>query len=137
MRSKELVVHHHPLVVVGPAVVLGEHSSPGLSISCQSVGHCGSDPLEHRFVRVDEPPQGLVVVANRCLEHCQPTGGDGEVIPAVDDPGVPTEAHLQARHRGPFRNSSQWQLVVLQNPQHGLVTVPSVVRNISGQSLQS
>ena len=97
----------------------------------------------------------IYVSTNSGLQDSEAGGRHGEVVSAVDNPRVATafiirfrgcifiyldiksspERHVHPGNSCTLLNSSERHFVFLENPEHGLVAVPGVVRHVAGRRL--
>ena len=103
------------------------------AIFCQPVGHHVPHPFQNLALGLDKLPEILVSITNCCLSDCQASGDQVKVITRVN------ESWIRAERDGLAWNQVLTSLgvipvvsksVLLQNPEHRLVRIPSVMSNI-------
>mmetsp|Transcript_183570 Transcript_183570/g.582279 ORF Transcript_183570/g.582279 Transcript_183570/m.582279 type:complete len:304 (-) Transcript_183570:763-1674(-) len=115
-----VVVHDHPLVVDGAAVLFGKPLGPTSTVLGYAVGHDRASPRQHRL-------RSAHLLARRehgigSLLHDESRGQHEQVVVGAQRAEVAREGGLACG------SAAEWQVVQLRNPQHGEETCPCVVR---------
>ena len=125
-RRELVVIEHHPLVVVQPAVVQRVPLHPLLRRGRQAVGQRRPRPLQHAL-RFDVLVQRLVPDRDGGLLDRQPRRRDVEVIAGGEPTRVGGHGHLVTRDEGAVAQV-QAQVVRLVDAVHRLRSRPGHVR---------